>query len=187
MRSLLLAALLAAFLASLGPGAGRAAPAPLWTVAGASLDWRAVAHGEQLLVARGALYALTHESSPFLLGSQIEFLARPITCVPRSAKTCFSMVQVLSQAVGPVETTLTFRAVLVSEASNSLTLAALASPAGQPRLVLSFAAAPRTLGAAQVHAGGLVSITLTRRKGGSSEDWNPYSWSVSSLHAVAAR
>jgi hypothetical protein len=51
--------------------------APLWQVVGISLDWRDVASGEQLLLdSAGEVFAVSDEHSPFLLGSQIGFLAR---------------------------------------------------------------------------------------------------------------
>jgi hypothetical protein len=48
--------------------------------------------------------------------------------------------------------------------------------------MFTFPASARTLVAAQVHTGGVVRITLSRVNGGAvGEDWNPYSWTATSI------
>jgi hypothetical protein len=183
------AALVAGGIAASGL-AGPAVSPGTRTIVGTSLDWRDVASGEQLLVARGGVVidAVGDEHSPFTVGSQLGFLARPVPCIPKSAHSCFVMGSFLGlYTFQPPRTHLTIRAVLVSESTNSLTVSALASPAGQPRLLFTFAASARTLASAQVHVGGLVELRLARVSGGArgpEADWSHYSWTATSLRAV---
>jgi hypothetical protein len=165
---------------------------PQRTIVGTSLDWRPVAGGEQLLVVRGGqvIDAIGRETAPFTFGSQIGFLARPVRCVPASAHSCFVLGRILGlYTFQPAVTALTVRAVLVSESADAVTVAAVATPAGQPRLLFTFPASARTLVSAQVHAGGLVLARLVRVKGGAQgpeSTWSLYSWVAASIRAVPA-
>jgi hypothetical protein len=177
----------------LGAALGRSAPAPPErTIVGTSLDWRPVADGEQLIVVRGGqvIAAIGREHAPFTFGSQIGFLARPVRCVPAAAHSCFVLGQILGlYTFQPAVTELTIRAVLVSESADSVTVAAMATPAGQPKLLFTFPASARTLVSAQVHAGGLVLLRLVRVKGGAQgpeSAWSLYSWISTSIRAVPA-
>jgi hypothetical protein len=159
-------------------------------IVGTSLDWRSAGNGEQLLVRRGTdLIAIVEsEHSPYVFGSQIGFQAEPVPCVPKIAQSCFVMTQYLGlYSFQPPRTRVTIRAVLVSESTTSITVAAMASPAAQPRLLFTFPAAARTLAAATVHTGGLVEVNLRRIKGGAQgpeASWSPYSWVATSFHAT---
>jgi hypothetical protein len=159
-------------------------------ITGAALDWRASGHGEQVLVEpSGDVVALVGESAPFLLGSQVRFLVRPVACVPEGAHGCFAMVRVLSQFVGPVMRTLLARLRVVSAGRDSVTVSALASPAGSPRLTFTFAAAGVVASAARANLGRTATLKLSRRKGGvtgAEASWNPYSWTVRSLIPAGA-
>ena len=170
--------------------AGQAVRPATRTIVGTSLDWRDVANGEQLLVTRGGevIDAVGDEHSPFTFGSQLGFLARPVRCLPKSAHSCFVMGHYLGlYSFQPPRTHLTIRVVLVSESTNSVTVSALASPAGQPRLLFTFPAAAQTLASAQVHAGGLVEVRPARVSGGAQgpeADWSRYSWRAISIRGL---
>jgi hypothetical protein len=159
-------------------------------ITGAALDWRASGRGEQVLVQpSGEVVALVGESAPFLLGSQVRFLARPVACVPAGAHGCFAMVRVLTQFVGPVMTTLLARFRVLSAGRASVTVSALASPAASPRLTFTFPTTGAVASAARTNLGRTATLTLSRRKGGATgaeSSWNPYSWTVRSLIPVGA-
>ena len=170
--------------------AGHSVTAATRTIVRTSLDWRDVADGEQLLVTRGGqvIDAVADEHAPFAFGSQVGFLVRPVRCIPKTAHSCFVQARWLGlYSFQPPVTQLTIRAVVVAERTSSVTVSALASPAGQPKLLFTFPAAARTLASAQVHTGGLVEVRLARVSGGAQDpaaDWSQYSWTATSIDAV---
>ena len=65
----------------------------------------------------------------------------------------------------------------------------MATPAGQPSPLFTFAASPRTLVSAQVHPGGLVLVRLVGVQGGAQgpeSTWSLDSRVAASIRAVPA-
>jgi len=190
------AAIAAGLLLWIAGSAGTAAGAVLGgshdrAIVGAALDWRSAAHGEQVLVDRsGQILTLIGESAAFQLGSQVRFLARPVPCLPGGSGPCFAMVRVLSQFVGPVETQLPVRILVLSARAGSVTVAAPASPAAAPRLVFKYPATAATVAAAGGLAGKTAVLTLARRVGGAvgpEARWSPYSWTAVALAGAGSQ